>query len=63
MERSFPLISLAEVKAMLRVAAAVVAHEGAAYLPLLDRLKDDYDAMQRENPTAYALKLLEELND
>lgn len=63
MDSLSPTTSLAEVKAMLRIIAAIVAHEGPAYLPLLKRLKRDYDAMQRNDPTSYALKLLEELTD
>lgn len=46
---------------MLRIIAAIVAHEGPAYLALLERLKRDYDAARRDNAQAYARHLLYEL--
>lgn len=52
-----------EIRSMLRIIAAIVLHEGAAYLPILERLKREYDAAQKNDPATYARRLLEELTD
>jgi len=54
--------SNSELTTMMRVAASVVLHEGIAYLPLLQRLKRDYDEACRRDPSAYARQLLASLS-
>jgi hypothetical protein len=50
-----------DVKTMLRIIAAIVAYEGRAYFPLLERLKREYDTRRRSDPAGYARRLLDEL--
>lgn len=45
---------------MVRIIAAIVLHEGAAYMPLLQRLKRQHDEASRGDPSAYARRLLAE---
>lgn len=52
-----------DLRNTLRLTAAVVAHEGAAYLPLLERLKKEYDDSCREDASAFARQLLVELRE
>lgn len=52
----------ADIKSMLRIVAAIVANEGPAYLPLLQRLKREFDAHRPFDAKAYARELLDEVD-
>lgn len=56
-------LSQPDLRKILRIAAAIVAHEGAAYLPLLERLKRAYDDACWNDASTYAHHLLRELAD
>ncbi|MCK9911994.1 hypothetical protein MXD81_22760, partial [Microbacteriaceae bacterium K1510] len=55
-------ISQLQLKMMLRLAAAIVVHEGTAYAPLLTRLKKEYETARQSDPTEFARRLLQELS-
>lgn len=55
-------ITQSQLKIMLRLAAAIVVHAGPAYLPLLTRLKKEYETARQSDPTNFARQLLEELS-
>lgn len=55
-------ISQSQLKMMLRLAAAIVVHEGSAYLPLLERLQREYEMARQTDPTEFARRLLQELS-
>lgn len=52
-----------QFKSMLRIAAAVVLHEGPAYLPLLERLKREHDAVARRDASSFARQVLSDLSE
>jgi len=52
-----------DIRMMLRIIAAIVTYEGQAYLPLLNRLKREYDATRQSDPSDYARQILNELAD
>lgn len=50
-----------QIKTALAITAHLVACGNIAFLPLLQRLKREFDAHQRNDPTAYAKQLLNEM--
>lgn len=57
------VVSNSELRMMVRIIAAIVLHEGAAYMPLLQRLKRQHDEASRGDPSAYARRLLAEFTE
>lgn len=50
-----------QIRTALAITAHLVASGNTAYLPLLQRLKREFDGHQENDPAAYAKQLLNEV--